>query len=65
MRTITVSIPDGVGVTARLVDETGKQVDDVIRVEFEPIVPMHPWQGTLHFSMRSRMAPEDVNLVTA
>jgi hypothetical protein len=66
VRTIIFSIPGSLGVSAVLIDEvTGKTLQDVARVEFDELVPMMLWGGTLHFTERSGKEPEDVVFRTA
>tara|TARA_R110000764_G_scaffold36736_2_gene81988 strand:+ start:21598 stop:21801 length:204 start_codon:yes stop_codon:yes gene_type:complete len=66
MRTIIFAIPDSLGVSARLIDEaTGRVLEDVQRVEFDELVPLMRWGGTLHFIERSGKEPEDVVFRTA
>ncbi len=59
MRTVTLTINEGIGATANL-QADGKEIYGVIRIEFDDLVPMHQWGGTLHFQERLGLEPEEV-----
>lgn len=65
MRTVIISVPDSIGLTASIRDAaTGKEINGVRLVEFDELNSDLEWGGTLHFIQRSGREPEDVILKT-